>query len=124
MDQEYQYPPNHAHRRLHNTRWPYLVCPVFGKYRQVQHGDALCLDGESVLQAADYQVKIPMFGFTESFNISVSAALTMHHLSEKLRKSDLQWMLSNEERIDVMLAWAKSVVKSADQIEHLLYPKF
>jgi len=71
---------------------------------------------------ADIRMKIPMYGFTESFNISVSAALSMHHLSEKLRKSDIDWSLSKEEKIEVLLNWAKSVVKSSEQIENLLFP--
>ena len=49
---------------------------------------------ETALQNADAFVKIPMYGFTESFNISVSAALSMFHLTEKLRKSEIQWQLS------------------------------
>lgn len=75
------------------------------------------------IENADVRMKIPMYGFTESFNISVSAALTMHHLSEKLRKSHVNWALSEEERIEVLLNWAKSVVKSSEQIENLLFPK-
>lgn len=74
------------------------------------------------IENADVRMKIPMYGFTESFNISVSAALTMHHLTEKLRKSDIPWSLTEDERIDVLLNWAKSVVKSAEQIENLLFP--
>lgn len=74
------------------------------------------------IENADIRMKIPMYGFTESFNISVSAALTMHHLSEKLRKSDIPWALTEDEKIDVLLNWAKSVVKSAEQIKNLLFP--
>lgn len=74
------------------------------------------------IENADVRMKIPMYGFTESFNISVSAALCMHHLSEKLRKNNSDWALSHEERIDVLVNWAKSVVKSSEQIENLLFP--
>ena len=49
------------------------------------------------IENADAYVKIPMYGFTESLNISVSAAITLHHLTEKLRNSKLDWQLKEEE---------------------------
>jgi len=73
------------------------------------------------IENADVHMKIPMYGFTESFNISVSAALCMHHLSEKIRKSDLSWQLSENDKTDILLDWAKSVVKSADIIEKEMF---
>ncbi len=57
---------------------------------------------------ADELVKIPMYGFTESFNISVSAALCMSLLIEKLRKTDIQWQLSDEEKLILNVDWAKN----------------
>jgi len=70
---------------------------------------------------ADIHMKIPMFGFTESFNISVSAALCMHHLSNKIRKANIDWKLTEIERVDVLLNWARSVVKSAPEIERQMF---
>jgi tRNA (guanosine-2'-O-)-methyltransferase len=52
-----------------------------------------------------------MYGFTESYNISVSVAIILHTLTEKLRKSDIRWQLSEEEMIDIRLLWAGSVLK-------------
>lgn len=63
------------------------------------------------IENADAYVKIPMYGFTESLNISVSAAITLHHLTEKLRNSNLDWKLKEEEMIDTRIMWAKSVIK-------------
>ncbi len=74
-----------------------------------------------VQENADAFVKIPMYGFTESFNISVSAALCAQELSKKMRKSSVEWRLSKEEALDVKLGWAKSVVKNADQVERSLF---
>ncbi len=65
---------------------------------------------------ADAFVKIPMYGFTESFNISVSAALSMYHLTEKLRHSDIHWQLSDKEKIQIQIDWAKAVIKKSDLI--------
>ncbi len=68
------------------------------------------------MENADAYVKIPMYGFTESFNISVSAALSMFHLSEKIRKSDLDWHLSEEEKLDIHINWATAAIKKSDLI--------
>ena len=66
------------------------------------------------LENADAYVKIPMYGFTESFNISVSAALTLFNLTEKLRKSKINWKLSEEEELEIQIDWAKSTIKKAE----------
>ncbi|MEE4257927.1 MAG: RNA methyltransferase [Bacteroidales bacterium] len=75
------------------------------------------LEGLSVtaIEQADAWVKIPMYGFTESFNISVSAAIILWHLTGKLRKSDIPWQLNDAERIETRLQWALSVVKHPDK---------
>lgn len=72
---------------------------------------------------ADAFVKIPMYGFTESFNISVSAALSMYHLTEKLRKSDIHWQLSEEEKIQIQIDWATAVIKKPRLILDDYYSK-
>lgn len=69
------------------------------------------------LEMSDAFVKIPMYGFTESFNISVSAALCLYHLSEKLRKSSIGWQLSEDEALEIMLSWARKTIRNADLIE-------
>jgi len=66
---------------------------------------------------ADEFVKIPMYGFTESFNISVSAAIMLHYLTSKLRQSEIDWKMNEEEMIDVKLDWVRQVVKSSEQLE-------
>jgi tRNA (guanosine-2'-O-)-methyltransferase len=50
---------------------------------------------EEVLQNADGILKIPMAGFTESLNISVSAAIIIQNLMSRLHKSDIKWQLSD-----------------------------
>lgn len=70
-----------------------------------------------VLDNADEYLKIPMYGFTESFNISVSASIIMHHLSHKLRNSDINWRLSEDEKNTLKLHWLRSSIKSSKQIE-------
>lgn len=63
-----------------------------------------------VLNNTDEFLKIPMYGFTESFNISVSAAIMLHHLTLKLKNSDINWKLSEEEMIDIKINWLKSSI--------------
>ncbi len=72
---------------------------------------------QTILDEADGYVKIPMFGFTESFNISVSAAICMYELMTKLRTTNLDWQLTEEEMLDIKLEWAKESVKSSDLLE-------
>jgi tRNA (guanosine-2'-O-)-methyltransferase len=66
---------------------------------------------------ADEFIHVPMVGFTESLNISVSAAICIHHLTSNLRKSDLPWHLKEDEKKDILLAWLKKTIKKSDQIE-------
>jgi tRNA (guanosine-2'-O-)-methyltransferase len=72
---------------------------------------------ELALSMADEFVKIPMYGFTESFNISVSAALSLFHLSEKMRQSDIQWHLTEDEMLEVKLNWMRYSIRNSALIE-------
>jgi tRNA (guanosine-2'-O-)-methyltransferase len=66
------------------------------------------------LSMADDFVKIPMFGFTESLNISVSAAVLLHTLTARLYREGDGWRLSEEESSGVLLAWMMSSIKRSD----------
>ena len=61
---------------------------------------------EEVLKEADDFLQIPMVGFTESLNISVSAAIILQEVTTRLRKSSLPWQLLEEERLEKRLDWA------------------
>ncbi len=77
-----------------------------------------------VKEEADEFLKIPMAGFTESFNISVSAAVIFHHLTLKLRSNpDIDWQLSPEERAEIKLEWLRKTIKSSALIEEEFYAK-
>jgi tRNA (guanosine-2'-O-)-methyltransferase len=71
---------------------------------------------KEVLENADRTLKIPMVGFTESLNISVSAAIILQTLTSKLRKSDLPWQLSEEEKLELKLKWAKKSIKDSAKL--------
>ena len=78
---------------------------------------------EEILQKADGFLKIPMVGFTESLNISVSAAIIIQNLMHRLRKSDINWQLSEEEILKKRLQWARSSIKDIKRIEARYYKK-
>ncbi len=69
------------------------------------------------LKHADEFLKIPMYGFTESFNISVSAAIVLHHLRWKLNQSDINWQLSNDEKEEILLNWLRQSIKRSETVE-------
>ncbi|RKE04478.1 TrmH family RNA methyltransferase [Marinifilum flexuosum] len=69
-----------------------------------------------VMNHADEFVKIPMYGFTESFNISVSAALVLNHLATKVRRTGVNWQLSEQESLELKLEWLKKSVKRGDEL--------
>jgi tRNA (guanosine-2'-O-)-methyltransferase len=62
-------------------------------------------------------VKIPMTGFTESFNISVAAALCMYTLGNRLRKENINWQIGEEEKEDILLQWHRNTIPKADLLE-------
>lgn len=72
---------------------------------------------EVIMNEADEFLKIPMFGFTESLNISVSAAVTLHYLTDKLRRSKIAWELSEEEKIEIKIQWIRNTLKKSKFIE-------
>ncbi len=74
-----------------------------------------------MMDNADEYMKIPMYGFTESFNISVSASIILHHLTYKLHKSNIDWKLSDKEKDEVILDWLKESIKNSDIIERDFY---
>ena len=76
---------------------------------------------EEILRRADGFLKIPMVGFTESLNISVSAAIIIQNLTNRLRNSDVAWELTEEEILVKRLDWAKKSIKDIKRIEARYY---
>lgn len=77
------------------------------------------LKGISAFAAAhaDEKVNIPMYGFTESMNISVSAAICLSTVIPKLRQSELDWRLTTDEQQIVKLNWLRKIVRKSDVLE-------
>ncbi len=65
----------------------------------------------TLLQEADYKVYVPMYGFTESFNVSVSVALCLQTLVHLLKADDrIAWQLTEAERKRIHLEWVMKAV--------------
>ena len=75
------------------------------------------------LDHADGIVNIPMFGFTESMNISVSAAICIHTLVTRLRQANVDFSLSDDEKNTIRLAWYKKVVRRSELIEREFFAR-
>lgn len=73
------------------------------------------------LDNADEYVAIPLYGFTESFNISVTAALFMHYYSQKLRDLNLPWQLTEAENDEILVNWAKGSIRESKKLVEYYY---
>lgn len=78
---------------------------------------------DEVMQQADGFLKIPMVGFTESLNISVSAAIILQNISTRLRNSGLDWKLTDAEMLEKRIDWARKSIKDIDYITRLYLEK-
>lgn len=81
------------------------------------------LDGLSpgAVEQADEHLRIPIYGFVESFNISVAAAIVLHHTTLQLRNSGLPWRLSEAEKETIMLEWLRNSTQRSETLEREYY---
>ncbi|SHF59584.1 tRNA (guanosine-2'-O-)-methyltransferase [Salegentibacter echinorum] len=71
---------------------------------------------DNIISEADVQLKIPMFGFTESLNISVAAAIIIQSLTSRLRNSKIDWKLDEKEAKSIYFNWLQKSVKNSESI--------
>jgi len=71
---------------------------------------------ETAIKMADEFVKIPMVGFTESFNISVSVAITLYDVMRRVWRSEIDWHLSDEEQKELELLWIQKTLPRFPQL--------
>ena len=74
-----------------------------------------------VKEHADEFVKIPMVGFSESFNISVSTAICLNHLTTQLRKSEIPYHLTQDEKEELFADWCLKSTHIPHKTEHEFY---
>lgn len=71
---------------------------------------------DKVRSLSDYQISIPMVGFTESFNVSVSAALSLQAIRHRLENSTINWKLKEEEKVITKLKWCQKYMRNGDVV--------
>jgi tRNA (guanosine-2'-O-)-methyltransferase len=72
---------------------------------------------DEALAQADANLKLPMYGFTQSYNISVTVAISLSALVERLRSSDIAWQLSPTEQDALRVQWQRRILKHSDELE-------
>lgn len=73
------------------------------------------------MDMADDFICIPNIGFTESFNLSVSASIILFSLLQIIRASDVNWPLSAAEKEELLLDWYKKSVRKPDDLLKRFY---
>ena len=63
---------------------------------------------------ADEFLTIPMVGFTESLNLSVSAAIIISHLSQKMAQMKVNAGLCDAEKNELLVKWLLASIRNAD----------
>lgn len=76
---------------------------------------------DTAMEAADGFLKIPMYGFTESLNISVSAAIILQSVVTKLKQSNVDWSLTEAEKLELEMNWTRKTIKSSEEIIERFY---
>lgn len=111
--------PHTDDKTIHEIEIDQPIALVFGTERRGI--------SETMSSMADEFVRIPMYGFTESFNVSVAAALTMNVLRERLEQSALDWKINSEEQIQLKLDWCRKILRGGqaleDEIRNRLFQK-
>lgn len=99
----------HATKSVNDISIDQPIAIVFGTER----------DGisETISTNVDEIVKIPMYGFTESFNISVSVAIILSQLRNRLEASDLNWKLNDREQTNLKIQWCTHIIKNGKEVE-------
>lgn len=71
---------------------------------------------DEILDFADETLAIPMYGFTKSFNVSVAAAICMYELKQKLKKSGIDYKLSEEKLLEMKIRWTVNSIRSGEEL--------
>jgi tRNA (guanosine-2'-O-)-methyltransferase len=98
----------HAEMSLFDLPVDQPVCLLFGAEK---HGLS-----EVATDMADEVIHIPMFGFTESFNISVSVALCLQILRQKMEQEVHNWQLSEADQLELKLQWCRNILRNGDAV--------
>jgi tRNA (guanosine-2'-O-)-methyltransferase len=105
----------HTQTELHELAIDQPLAICFG----TEHTGA----SKELLEACDLHFKIPMYGFTESYNLSVSAAIVLYELIDRMKKANLDIGLNDADKQELRLLWAKRSIKRPEDLERYYYKK-
>ncbi len=71
---------------------------------------------DNTMNAADHLVKLPMYGFTESYNVSVSVALALAAIRKRLETETFDWKLSKEEQVEIRINWCEKIINNGEMV--------
>ncbi len=108
--------PNENSRSLQDLPFDKKLALVFGNEEKGL--------SDYTLQEADYTVRLPMYGFTQSFNISASVAITLMYLVEKMRGTNIGWGLTDDEKEALTLEWLRKSIRRCDLIEKKFFDSY
>jgi tRNA (guanosine-2'-O-)-methyltransferase len=74
---------------------------------------------QPVIDHADEFVMIPMYGFTESYNVSVSVGLCLYDALTRLHHSSIPWQLSESDYLEVRLRWLRKLLPYHHKLEQI-----
>lgn len=78
---------------------------------------------DEIIAAADDFIRIPMYGFVESLNVSASAAILLQSLTERVRASNSHWQLPEIENLELMFKWSMASINDSERILALEFPE-
>lgn len=79
---------------------------------------------DQAISLCDRFMKVPMYGFTESLNVSVCAGIILHHLVWKLKSIVNHWALSENEKLDLLIQWAFQVTRNKRNLMNTFIQKY
>lgn len=84
------------------------LCIALGAERHGLHPD--------ILAEADGYVRIPMLGFTESLNVSVTAGILMYRLRQRMEIENIRWQLSPKQEKELLYKWMLRTIPNAKKM--------
>lgn len=98
----------HATQSIHNIDIAEPIALFFGTERQGISPE--------VEENADELISIPMVGFTESLNVSVSVAIAVSTLRSRLEESTINWKLPQEEQTELIIEWCAKIINRGEKV--------
>lgn len=115
----YQIVATSPHLKANTPQNLNLTQPIALFFGAEKHGIS-----EELRANADAFLHIPMHGFTESFNLSVSAALVLSALRTRLEASSIDWLLSPKAQTELKISWCERILNGGPQLAQKFREEF